>query len=115
MPRAPKKCANPTCETRVVGRTYCDEHRPVGWSPGGSHRTGTAEHKAWRREVLRAAKYQCQIRGPRCQGRAREADHIQNVAAGGALYDVANGQAACVPCHRSKTLREAQAGRNRAR
>ena len=41
----------------------------------------------------------CQIRGERCTWVATEADHIVEVTAGGALYDLANLRAACKPCN----------------
>jgi 5-methylcytosine-specific restriction endonuclease McrA len=42
-----------------------------------------------------------------------QSDHIRNVAADGAPYDLANGQTLCIPCHKTKTDAEAQAGRAR--
>jgi 5-methylcytosine-specific restriction protein A len=115
MPRAPKKCGRTSCTNRVTGTTYCPEHQPIGWTSGGRSRTDTAEARAWRKAVLDACGWRCQIRGPRCLGRATQADHIRNVAAGGAEHDIANGQGACKPCHDEKTQREAAAGRAQAR
>lgn len=114
MPRAPKKCAHDGCETRITARNYCDAHRPIGWVSGGPSRTSTTEHRAWRKAVLARARGACQIRGPRCTGRATEADHITPVARGGAEHALDNGQAACTTCHREKTLREATEGRRLA-
>ena len=111
MPRAPKSCAR--CDTKVIGRTYCDDCKPNTW-PKGASRTSTAEHQAWRRDVLARDKGSCQIRGPRCIGRATHADHLTPVAEGGAEYDLDNGQAACEPCHKVKSLAEATRGRQRA-
>lgn len=113
MPRAPKKCRDSKCETRVVGKTYCDEHKPMNWT--GSRRTTTQEHKTWRVAVLNRDNWTCQIRGPRCLGRANIADHIKAVQLGGAEYDMANGQAVCLPCHKPKIAREATIGRARRR
>jgi len=110
MPRAPKKCAHQSCEQRLTGRTFCPEHQPINWAKGTS-RTGSAEHKAWRTDVLKRDRGSCQIKGPRCVGRATEADHIVNVARGGAEFDLRNGQAVCVPCHKAKSLAEATEGR----
>jgi len=59
-------------------------------------------HQAWRtvrQEVLERDNYQCQIRGPKCKGKATEADHIIPWAAGGAMYDLGNLQAACKSCN----------------
>lgn len=114
LARAPKHCAR--CDTLVVGRTYCDDCRPVGWR---SHSSGSwrdsPEYKAWRDAVLERASWFCEIRGERCTGTATQADHIRNVREGGARFDVSNGQAACAPCHKAKTQDEAQRGRARAR
>ena len=109
MPRAPSKCGREGCETRGTGR-YCPAHKS-GWNSGSAPRTSTAGHKAWRTAVLARDKGACQIRGPRCTGRATIADHIVNMAAGGAEYDVDNGQAVCATCHKVKTQREAAIGR----
>lgn len=110
MPRAPKQCAK--CDTRVIGKPYCKTHTPIDW-PTGNSRTATAEHKAWRKQVLARAKGVCQIHGTTCTYRATEADHILPVAEGGTTT-LDNGQAACPPCHRRKTLIEAKRGKQRA-
>ncbi|MGP5731235.1 HNH endonuclease [Arthrobacter rhombi] len=109
MPKAPKKCNKDGCWNTVVGRGFCAEHRPMNWQ--GDKRSSTAGHKAWRVAVLDRANWWCQIRGPRCEGRAKFADHIVNVKRGGAHLDLSNGQAACKTCHDQKTQAEAQAGR----
>ena len=111
MPRAPKQCAHPECETRIIGRTHCDEHKPINWQRTGATRTGTAAHKKWRHSVLYRDRWTCQIKGPRCEIRATQADHIVNVAAGGPEFALSNGQAVCGPCHRAKTATEARSGR----
>lgn len=111
MPRAPKACGKDGCETRVTGRTYCEPHTPINWNRKGAGRTSTPEHKAWRRAVLDRDHWRCRIRGPKCLGKATQADHIINVARGGAELDLNNGQAVCKPCHDAKTLLEARAGR----
>lgn len=49
--------------------------------------------------VLERDLYQCQIRGPLCTRSATEADHIRELAAGGAPYDPGNLRAACKPCN----------------
>jgi 5-methylcytosine-specific restriction protein A len=109
-PRALKKCGRDGCEERVTGRTYCLEHS-VGWASGPKPRTSTAGHKAWRAAVLARDNGACQIHGQHCTGRATIADHIVNVAAGGAPFDLDNGQAVCARCHMAKTQREAAIGR----
>jgi hypothetical protein len=77
-----------------------------GWGKGNP-RTSTPQHRVWRAQVLRNAGYQCEIRYPGiCTGTATIADHIKATAFGGAHYDITNGQAACVPCHRKKSSDE---------
>jgi len=107
VPRAPKKCAHDGCQTRITGRTYCDQHTPINWGRKGAGRTSTPEHKAWRRAVLDRDHWRCQVQGPRCTRKATQADHILNVANGGAEHDLNNGQAICAECHRDKTQAEA--------
>lgn len=111
MPRAPKKCGRDDCENRVTARRYCAAHTPVGWPQVARPRTGTAEHKAWRKAVLDRDHWRCKIRGPHCTGKATQADHITPVAWGGAELDTDNGQAVCPTCHQAKTQDEARRSR----
>lgn len=78
--------------------------------PGGSRRTTPLPRDwRWRRaHVLRRDGYRCQIVGPRCAGRAAEVDHVVPAHLGG-TDDLTNLQAACGPCHASKTGAEARA------
>lgn len=111
MPRAPRKCPHPLCENRIPGggnARYCPTHTQHGWT-GRSHAHGT-QHAKWARQV-KARDRTCQLRYQGCTGAANEADHIINVKAGGARYDLTNGQAACTPCHKLKTKREAATAR----
>lgn len=91
----------------------------MAWSSGPAPRTGTAEHRAWRRAVLRRDGYRCRLCGyqgsPTAKPADIQADHVENVADGGAEYDVDNGQTLCLPHHKAKTGREAAAGRARRR
>ena len=112
MPRASKACGHFGCPTKVVGVTYCDEHRPMNWR--GDPRTSTAEHKAWRRAVLDRDHWRCRLKYPGCTGKATQADHKVAVAFGGAPFDVANGQGACPHCHKIKTQAESREGKRRA-
>lgn len=86
----------------------------MAWKRGGFSRTSTAEHRKRKARVLRRDGYKCQIKGPKCLGRATILDHIIPVAFGGPDED-ANCQAACEPCHAEKTQREAAEGRRRKR
>lgn len=74
------------------------------WNNDTPSRTSTPAHRQWRRAVLERDGHRCQLRYPnRCTGNATEADHIIEVADGGPELDLANGQAACTPCHKHKT------------
>lgn len=114
MPRAPRKCPKEGCEERITSGAYCDTHTTHGWGTGAT-RTGTREHKAWRAAVLERDHYQCQLRYPGCITTATHADHVTPIAEGGAADDIANGQAACRPCHSKKSSREGQRAKQRRR
>lgn len=93
----------PTMDTRIVA-PMPKEADPHYQSP---------EHKAWRLEVMRRARWRCQA--PGCTVRYPErlfADHIVELRDGGAPFDPANGQAFCGSHHSKKT---AQARAERAR
>lgn len=68
----------------------------------------TAEHRAWREEVLKRAMFCCQH--PGCVETAFTctliADHIVEIKDGGAPLDPENGQALCLPHHNVKTIAE---------
>lgn len=55
-----------------------------------------------RKIVLARDGGQCQIGWRGCLGVANSVDHIVELEDGGARYDVANCQAACVPCNTRK-------------
>jgi 5-methylcytosine-specific restriction protein A len=72
----------------------------------------TAEHRTWRELVIRRAGGRCEaIRsstGLRCEaseasGQRMFADHIDEIADGGARFDPANGQCLCGHHHTLKT------------
>lgn len=52
----------------------------------------------------------CGYESPRRDGRDLHADHVRNLAAGGART-LENLQTLCVPCHKAKTQVESKAGR----
>jgi len=68
----------------------------------------TPAHKAWRRQVIAAARGACQHCGR--TGTRLYADHIHELRDGGALDGP--GQALCGACHTAKTVR-ARAARYR--
>lgn len=58
--------------------------------------------RAWRvvrQQAFERDGYRCQIRGPKCKGKATEVDHIIPVNDGGALYDLSNLRSACKTCN----------------
>jgi 5-methylcytosine-specific restriction endonuclease McrA len=76
----------------------------------GTSRTTTSAWKKLRLAVLERDGYRCQIKGPRCAVVANIADHVIPHHLGGP-DELSNLQAACGPCHRTKTAREAAAAR----
>jgi 5-methylcytosine-specific restriction endonuclease McrA len=55
-------------------------------------------YRRQRREVLEAAGWMCQIRGPRCTGRATTVDHIVALTDGG-THDRWNLRGSCWRCN----------------
>jgi 5-methylcytosine-specific restriction protein A len=82
--------------------------------PSKSRRSRGPGWNQRRARVLSRDGFECQLRGPRCAVLATEVDHVLNVANGG-TDDMSNLVSACTPCHRDKSQREAQAGRNRGK
>ena len=71
----------------------------------------TPEFQVWRAEVVRRAGGRCEAvdpHGHRCSRAWPEhrlyADHIVELKDGGALLDLANGQALCASHHETKTM-----------
>lgn len=58
----------------------------------------TRQWRVIRLAVLVRDRYRCQIRGPRCTGKATTADHITPKSEGG-TDDPSNLRAACVLCN----------------
>jgi 5-methylcytosine-specific restriction endonuclease McrA len=55
-----------------------------------------------RSAVFARDNYECQIRGPRCTGKAEDLDHIIPLEMGGPILDPSNHRAACAPCNRGR-------------
>ena len=70
----------------------------------------TPEHREWRRAVIARSGGVCQKCG---RGGRLFADHIVEIADGGARLDLANGQALCGSCHTTKTAAARAARRSR--
>lgn len=70
----------------------------------------TAEHRAWRLEVLKRAHWRCQWPGCGVQGGrggvVLYADHIHERRDGGDALDPENGQALCATHHGRKSAQE---------
>lgn len=66
----------------------------------------TAEHRAWRKQVLDRARWRCEDCGAQGGrgGVTLYADHVVERRDGGALLDVANGRCLCASCHTKKTV-----------
>jgi 5-methylcytosine-specific restriction endonuclease McrA len=66
-----------------------------------SENKNNREYKRFRKLILNRDGYRCQIRGPRCLGRATQVDHIVPVNRAN-LCDPSNCRAACATCNASK-------------
>jgi 5-methylcytosine-specific restriction enzyme A len=72
--------------------------------------TNSSDHIRWRDVVMSRAGFRCQAieNGVRCDKRSPMhrlfADHIRELADGGAPLDPANGQALCGSHHTAKTM-----------
>jgi 5-methylcytosine-specific restriction enzyme A len=74
----------------------------------------TAEHVSWSKAVILRAGGRCQAAGCGRSDVRLFADHVAELADGGAALDLANGQALCGRCHAAKTA-AARAARQRGR
>ena len=64
-------------------------------------------HQRWRMDVLKRDLFTCVECGHLDMDISRmEADHIRPIMAGGARFELENGQTLCVACHSRKTERE---------
>ena len=57
---------------------------------------------ALRLRILNRDRWECQVRGPRCRGRAEVVDHVVPWKAGGSWWDPSNLQAACRSCNTAR-------------
>ena len=111
MPTAPGRVCNRCCKTIPAGQKRC-QCRPA-WEGSSYGNSGTDRRQRRIRAQQLAEHPICQW--PGCTELAVTADHIRNLAAGGAKYDRTNYQSLCDEHHRRKTAAEARAGRIRAR
>ncbi len=87
---------------RMTARRKRTDDRPSAAARGYC----TTEHAAWKKSVHARDAWQCVTCGRVVTGRQAHADHIVPIAAGGARYDLSNGQTLCRPCHSRKTAKE---------
>lgn len=59
-----------------------------------------------RLQILERDGYICQVRGPKCKGKATQLDHIVPTADGGSMFDPANCRAACSWCNTWRAQRQ---------
>lgn len=76
----------------------------------------SAAYGEWRQAVRRRDHFTCTKCGARGPGVRLYADHINEIADGGAPLDIDNGQTLCAACHNRKTAkaRAARAGTSRS-
>lgn len=110
MPTAPPRIC-PKCRAAITARR-CPKCWPA-WSGSSYGKSGTSRRQQRMRRQQLDREPICQW--PGCGRLAVTADHVVNVAAGGAKYDPDNLQSLCEPHHRAKTQAEARAGQARKR
>jgi 5-methylcytosine-specific restriction protein A len=101
MPSSPlSRCTEPGCGT-LTSKGRCELHERKPWENKSANSlalTGADRNRINREQVKREP--QCR----NCGSRDRlQADHIIEVADGGALFDPANLQTLCRDCHGVKT------------
>lgn len=55
--------------------------------------------QAVRLQILQRDHHVCQVRGPKCNGKATQVDHIIPLSEGGSRLDHDNLRASCLPCN----------------
>lgn len=112
MPRAPKKCGELRCETRVTGRTFCPPHTPQ-WAGTNRKARLPADWEQKRQATAMIANGQCQwmINGQRCTTPGTDCDHIIE----GDDHAQHNLQWLCGPHHRQKTIADSRARATKVR
>lgn len=112
MARALKACAQPGCPELTRG-SYCETHQPEAWQRDTPRSTlsGWAQQKRARR-VIRRDHGICHVCG---HPEADQADHVIPTSEGGEDHERNMRAIHSLPCHRDKTLAEAERARVRTR
>lgn len=92
MPRAPKKCAREGCETRVVARSFCDEHSRRPSSPSSL----AARDPAERARRKRAVEAWVAVYGWVCPGYERPAHESRDLTAAHSVAVARGGTASAL-------------------
>ena len=107
--KAPTRCAEPGCPEISIDRGRCDEHKRAAWSGGNREPThirygmSGSKRDSLHKQALKRDGYICYICG--LPG-ADTADHVIEIADGGAKADLSNLAAIHEdPCHKEKTQR----------
>lgn len=111
MPTSPlSRCAEPGC-TELVTRGRCQAHKPASRGPAevrtryrGNDWWGQGSTHRWRK--VRAVQLAHHPNCAHCGSPAEVVDHIIPRSLGGSMYDPANHQSLCQPCHDLKTAEE---------
>lgn len=112
MARALKACSQLGCPNLTRG-SYCDEHTPEPWQRSKPRSTLSGWKQQQRaRRVIRRDGGICHVCG--LPG-ADQADHVIPTSEGGEDTEANMRAIHSLPCHRDKTLAEAQRARARAR
>ncbi|MDO5676520.1 MAG: HNH endonuclease signature motif containing protein [Propionibacteriaceae bacterium] len=110
MPYAPPgRCA---CGLPATKLGRCARHQRPPWETP-SRRNQLLDKNRWAK--IAAAHLKRWPDCAHCGATAVHTDHIINIANGGALYDDANLQSLCEPCHAIKTEKERAAAAQRRR
>lgn len=107
MPTAPGRVCNRCRKIVPAGVKRCP-CRPA-WEGSSYGKSGTDRRQRKIRDQTLAQHPICQW--PGCRDLAVTADHIVNLASGGAKYDPTNYQSLCDGHHRQKTAAESRRGR----
>jgi 5-methylcytosine-specific restriction endonuclease McrA len=103
MPTAPPtRCPEPGCHELTQGGR-CEAHARKPWA-NRSKAWGSGSTRKWREARKRQLQAEPECR--RCGAKATEVDHIVPRSEGGSMWDPANWQSLCGPCHEVKSAED---------